>query len=121
MLGEKMKIKDIEPGMSNITITARVTSVSKPRRVSTKYGETMVAQATIADETGEIILNLWRNQIDMVKPGDIIKIENAYSKEYKGRIELNIGKNGKIVVLEHAKSSKLEEEIEDEENEIDFE
>jgi hypothetical protein len=25
MLGEKMKIKDIEPGMSNITITARVT------------------------------------------------------------------------------------------------
>ena len=104
-----MKIKDLKPGMDGVTITARVVSVSEPRKVSTRYGEALVAQAVIEDETGSAVLNLWRDQVKLVKPGDVIRVENAFTKEFRGRIELNVGKSGRIVVLKHGKEQKLEE------------
>ena len=95
-----MKVKDVKPGMENVTLTVRVVSVSEPRRVDTKYGEALVARAVVADETGEITLNLWRGQIDLVKPGYTIRVENAFAREYKGRVELNVGKQGRITVID---------------------
>jgi replication factor A1 len=103
-----MKIKDVKPGMNGVNLTVRVVSVSGPRKVSTKYGEAFVAQAVVEDETGTIVLNLWRDQVNLVKPGDLIKIENAFAKEFRGKIELSIGRNGRITVVKR-------EEIEDEE------
>ena len=94
-----MKVRDVKPGMENITLTVRVISVSKPRKVVTRYGEALVANAVVADETGEIILNLWTNQINLVKPGYIIRIENAFARQFKERIELNVGSKGRITVL----------------------
>ena len=94
-----MKVKDVRPGMENITLTVRVVSVSRPRKVMTRYGEALVASAVVADETGEIILNLWRSQINLVKPGCIIRIENAFARQFKDQIELNVGSRGKIIIL----------------------
>jgi len=34
--------------------------------------------------------------------GSKIRVENAFTREFKGSIELNVGSNGKIVVLEKA-------------------
>ena len=94
-----MKVKDVKPGMSNITLTVRVISVSKPRRIMTRYGEAMVASALVADETGEITLTLWRNQVNIVKPDYIIRIEGAFAKKFRDKLELNVGKRGRITVL----------------------
>ena len=94
-----MKVKDVRPGMENITLTVRVISVSKPRKVMTRYGEALVANAVVADETGEIILNLWRSQVKLVKPGYVIRIENAFARQFKDRIELNVGSRGRIIVI----------------------
>jgi Single-stranded DNA-binding replication protein A (RPA), large (70 kD) subunit and related ssDNA-binding proteins len=105
-----LKIKDIRPGMDGITITARVVSVSKPKKVPTRYGEALVAQAIIADETGSAVLNLWRGQVKLLKPGDIIRIENAFAKEFRGRVELNVGKSGRIAVLKRGEPEKEEPE-----------
>lgn len=92
-----MKVKDIRPGMENITITVRVVSVESPRKVVTRYGEALVAKAVVADETGEVVLNLWRDQVKSVKPGSVIRIENAFAKEFKGVVELSVGSRGRIV------------------------
>ena len=94
-----MKIKDVKPGMENITLTVKVVSVGEPRRVETKYGEAVVARAIVSDETGEITLNLWRDQVSLVKPGYVIRVENAYAKEYRGRVELSVGRQGRIVII----------------------
>ncbi len=48
-----MKVKDVRPGMENIALTVRVVSVSRPRKVATRYGEALVASAIVADETGK--------------------------------------------------------------------
>jgi len=99
MLDENMKIKDIESGMSNIELIAKVISVSEPRTIMTKYGSAELAKATIEDDTGQITLNLWRDQVDMVKEGDTIKIEGAFAKSFRGEVELNVSRRGKITVL----------------------
>jgi ssDNA-binding replication factor A large subunit len=59
-----------------------------------------LAYAIIDDGTGQIKLNLWRKQIDLVRVGARIRVENAFAKEFRGQVELNVGSNGRIVVLD---------------------
>jgi replication factor A1 len=89
--------------MSGINITGKITDIGEKRLVSTRFGDAFVAKAILEDETGSIPLNLWRDQINMVKVGDTIKIENGFSKEFRGQTELNIGTRGKITVISENK------------------
>lgn len=96
-----MKINDIKLGMSNISLKATVVDISEPRSVKTKYGyQTRVATAKIEDDTGEITLTLWGRQIDEVGEGDTIEITGGYVREFKGELQLNVGKSGKISLVE---------------------
>lgn len=94
-----MKVNQIRPGMSGINITGKITEIGEKRLVSTRFGDAFVAKAILEDETGRIPLNLWRDQINMVKIGDTIKIENGFSKEFRGQTELNVSSKGKITVV----------------------
>lgn len=82
-------------------IEGTVETISEPRTVNLKSGgQAQVADATLKDDTGQIKLTLWDNQIKMVKSGSKVKIENGYTNEFRGEISLNIGKYGKLNVLE---------------------
>jgi replication factor A1 len=43
---------------------------------------------------------LWDDQIKMIKEGDKILIENGYTQAFRGENSLNIGRYGKLTVLE---------------------
>ncbi|MGB6463043.1 MAG: DNA-binding protein [Nitrosotalea sp.] len=76
-------------------------SISEPRTVNLKMGgQAQVADAMLKDDTGEIKLTLWDAQIKMVKQGSKIRIENGYISTFKGENSLNVGKYGKLEVLE---------------------
>jgi replication factor A1 len=96
----ELKIKDLRNGMKRVSIEAKVTEKSDPREVTSKFkNETFnVANAVITDETGSIKLTLWNEQIDKVNIDNIVKIENGYVTSFKGEIQLNIGKYGKLTV-----------------------
>jgi replication factor A1 len=96
----ELKIKDLRNGMKRVSIEAKVTEKSDPREVTSKFkNETFnVASAVITDETGSIKLTLWNEQIDKVNIDNIVKIENGYVTSFKGEIQLNIGKYGKLTV-----------------------
>jgi replication factor A1 len=95
----EIKVKDVKKGMENITLVLRVVSVEDARIVNTKYGESKVATAVVEDDTGRINLTLWRDQIDKIKKGDKIKVEGAFVREFRGELNLNVGKSGRITVL----------------------
>ena len=94
------KIGDISENMKNIEVTGTITNLSERRRVNTRYGLADVAKADLEDETGSIRINLWRDQIDCVAEGKMVKVINGFAKTYQERLELNIGKNGQISVIE---------------------
>ena len=96
-----MNIKDLRNGMKRVDVEAQVTEKGNPRQVMSRFKDETytVADAVIADETGSIKLTLWNEQIGQVNVNDKIKIENGYVTSFKGEIQLNAGKYGKLTVL----------------------
>ena len=97
---EQLKIRDLKSGMRRVDITANVVEKSSTREVRSRYKDETyhVADAIINDGTGTIKLTLWNEQIDQVKVNDTVKIENGYVTSFKGEIQLNVGKYGKLTV-----------------------
>jgi replication factor A1 len=99
MVGDKMKISELKPGM-NATIEGEVISIEPTREVRTKFGKLIrVANATVNDGSGEIVVTLWEKDIERVSIGDKIKIENGWVSEFKGAVQLSAGRQGKIHII----------------------
>jgi replication factor A1 len=86
--------------MKNVTVEAKVTEKSEAREVLSRFKDEAykVTTAIIADETGTIKLTLWNEQINQVNVDNTVKVENGYVTSFKGEIQLNIGKYGKLTV-----------------------
>ncbi len=86
--------------MKRVSIEAKVVDKGDPREVRSKYKDETyrIVDAVVADETGSIKLTLWNEQIEQVNIGDNVKIENGYVTSFKGEIQLNVGKFGKMTV-----------------------
>jgi len=86
--------------MKRVSIEAKVTEKSDPREVTSRFKDQTykIADAIITDDTGRIKLTLWNEQIDQVNVDNIVKIENGYVTSFKGEIQMNIGKYGKLTV-----------------------
>ena len=96
----RLKISDIKEGDSEINIEAEVIEKSYAREVRSRYGRVlMVADATLKDETGKIVLTLWNEQVRQVMVGDKVKIENGYAKSFRNVLQLSTGKYGKLTVI----------------------
>ncbi len=95
-----MNIKDLQNGMKRVSIRAKVLEKSEPREVRSRFKDEplKVADAIISDETGKIKLTLWNEQIDQVNTGDVVAVENGYVTSFRGEIQLNVGKFGKLAV-----------------------
>lgn len=95
-----MKIKDLRDGMKRVSVEAKVVEKSDTREVQSRVRNQTykVADAVIADETGSIKLTLWNEQIDQVNVDDVVKIDNGYVTSFRGEIQLNAGKYGKLTV-----------------------
>jgi replication factor A1 len=96
----KLNIKELRNGMKRVNVEAKVMEKGNPREVMSRFKDETytVADAVVADETGSIKLTLWNEQIDQVNVNDTIKIENGYVTSFKGEIQLNVGKYGKMTV-----------------------
>ncbi len=95
-----MKISDIKVGMNNIAIQAKIIDKSDARNVQTRYGPRSVADIILEDDSGQISLSLWENDINSVTVGDIVNIAGAYTTQFKDKLQLNVPrKTGKIEVV----------------------
>lgn len=96
-----MNISELRDGAKRVDVEARVVEKENPREVQSRYkNETyLVASAVVADDTGSIKLTLWNEQIDQVQVGDRIRVENGYVTSFKGEIQLNVGKFGKLTIV----------------------
>lgn len=95
-------IAEISEQSRKLDVEGTITSVGDPRTVNLRAGGTAnVADAVISDNTGEIKLSLWNDQIEQVRTGSKIRIENGYTTTFKGEKQLNIGKYGKLTIIEY--------------------
>ncbi len=91
----EVKIKDLTPQSKRVDVTAKCLEVSEPKDIPGKFGSSRkVAEATVADETGAIVLSLWDNQIGSIAKDDVLDIKNGYVSLVRGHMRLNVGKYG---------------------------
>jgi len=103
----RLQIKNIVPGLRNITFLGRVFRISPITEFKRRDGEDgKVVNLFIGDETGYVKLPLWNDQVRFVEEGkirvgDCVQICNARSKQDDyGRIEISLGKYGSIHKVE---------------------
>jgi len=85
----RVRIKDLKPHMENVVVVARVVSKSQVTEIRAKK----FATAMIEDKTGQIRLNLWRDQVDQVEEGDLILIPNSFVHKRMGELQLSTWSN----------------------------
>jgi replication factor A1 len=96
-----MNIKDLRDGMRRVDVEGEVAEISDPRTVSLRTGDqAKVADAVLTDTTGSIKLSLWDDQIDTVRQGSKVRVSNGYTNSFRGEVRLNVGRYGKLEVLE---------------------
>jgi len=94
-----MQIKDLQPKQGKVEIEAEIIEIGIVREFQ-KFGKIgRVANATIKDDTGQMNLTLWNDEIDKVTAGKKIKIVNGYVNEWQGEKQLTAGRFGEIHIV----------------------
>ena len=96
---EYTKIADLEEGMENITIKAKVIAKGSEQ----KGDDWRFMKVVVEDDTGKIDLMLWGEEIEKIDEfvlGNDHIITPWQVKKYKGDLQLAFGKFGKVTALQ---------------------
>ncbi|MBU1201169.1 MAG: hypothetical protein KJ583_01580 [Nanoarchaeota archaeon] len=94
-----MKISDLKPKKGDVNVKVEVIEIGEVREFQ-KFGTPgRVANAKVKDETGEVTMTLWNEQIDQVKVGDKIELKDGYVNEWQGSLQLTAGRKGTITKI----------------------
>jgi replication factor A1 len=85
---------------NGIDIEGTIERKGEPRTVNKKSGGTIdVCDAYLVDESGEIKLTLWGDDIAKISNGSQVKITNGYTNTFKGEVSLTKGKYGQLEII----------------------
>lgn len=111
-----MAITDLKARQGKVDMVVEVTAKDEPREFE-KFGKKgRVCNATVKDDSGEIKLSLWNEQVDNVNVGDRVHVINGYVNEFQGELQLTAGKFGRLEVVEKGSDVVTEDEKTEEED-----
>jgi replication factor A1 len=95
----KTFISDLRPSRT-ATIEASVVQLDAVREITQRDGtKKNVRSVRLRDETGEVSLVLWGDEVEMVNEGDHVRIIHGWVKDYQGRPQISLGWTGKLEKL----------------------
>lgn len=94
-----INVINLKPGMENVTVRVRVLEVGTPRTIETKKGTRTICNAVIGDSSGRVDAVLWGIKAASFKEGDAVEITHAWVTEYRGKVQLNVGRSSEIKQL----------------------
>ncbi|KAI9475015.1 hypothetical protein LPJ78_002856 [Coemansia sp. RSA 989] len=86
-------ISNFRPLMRGFDCEVIVLETAVP--TTTRDGQT-IHTFLVADKTGSIIMNIWGNDGKFIRNGDILRIEGAEAKLFKGFMQLTTARFGKL-------------------------
>jgi replication factor A1 len=86
---ERKLISDLQPNDRSVNILCRVIAVN-PKEITVKGETRKIFYGILGDESGTISFTSWSSEIDFEK-GEVLEISNAYTKEWQGNVQLNLG------------------------------
>ncbi len=91
---ERTLLSELEPNQRSVKVIAQVIAIN-PKDIVVRGENRQIFYGILGDETGTIQFTAW-NEID-AQQGDVLEISNAYTKEWQGSVQLNVGDRTQIV------------------------
>ena len=85
---ERKPISELQPNERSVNLLCRVVAIN-PKEITVKGEKKNIFYGILGDESGTVPFTAW-NEIDVEK-GDVVEISNAYTKEWQGSVQLNLG------------------------------
>ena len=86
-----MNISELQARQGNVGLVGTIIEIAEPREFEKAGRKGRVTNATLEDDSGKIILSLWNEDIDRVKVGDRVEIQNGWVSEWQGELQLSAG------------------------------
>jgi len=86
---ERKLISDIKPNERSVNLLCRVIAVN-PKEITVKGESRKIFYGILGDESGTMSFTAWNSELDFEK-GDVVEISNAYTREWQGNVQLNLG------------------------------
>jgi len=99
-LGVTKAVRDLIPGEQSVSLLARIVTVNE-KEIETEGGSKPILYGFLGDPTGTAPYTAWNPEGLALAKGDVVRIANAYTKEFKGRVEVHLG-NRAVVTKEAA-------------------
>uniref|UniRef100_A0A7J3ZKU4 Single-stranded DNA-binding protein n=1 Tax=Fervidicoccus fontis TaxID=683846 RepID=A0A7J3ZKU4_9CREN len=93
---KEKKIINLKEGEQNVTVVGRVLDAGEPKVISTKRGPRTISEALIGDDSGRVKVTLWGEKAGSLEEGKVVRIENAWTTSFKGKVQLNVGSKSKV-------------------------
>src|SRR3990172_8350975 len=88
-------VQELRAGDNAVNLLARVVYVDR-RTVNVPDGAKEILSGILGDNSGTVPFTAWEASGLELAKGDVIRIANAYTKEYRGRVEVPLG--GRAVI-----------------------
>lgn len=110
----EVKVAELEPRMSNITISFKVVEKGDVREVTSRRDGSLnrVSSAVVGDETGIVTVPLWNEMIQEIESGKTYELKNSYTGLFRGNLRLKIGRDSEI--------AEAEQDIQEVNSEVDM-
>lgn len=89
-LGVTKSVGDLVPGEPSVNLLARIVSVNG-KEIETESGAKSILYGFLGDPTGTAPYTVWNPEGIEIAKGDVVRIQNAYTKEFRGRVEVHLG------------------------------
>ena len=107
----KKELGEISVDMRDVDVEGKVVRVFPVNTFEKDDGKGRVQNVVIADESAQIRLTFWNEDVDKIKTlkeGDVIMVTHAYAKEgFRGGVEVHVGRRAEIEI--NPKGSRLEQ------------
>lgn len=95
-----MDLDEISDGATVDEAEFEIVDKGEPRIVTSQRGEELdVCDAKVTDDTAEINLTLWEDEIERFEIGDRARIKDGWAKDFEGEIQLSSGRYGELEKL----------------------
>src|SRR3989440_5688326 len=90
-VGVSKTIRELVPGEQSVNLLARVVAVYE-KEVTPQGQETKtILSGILGDPTATVPFTAWEPLPMPLAKGDVVRVQNAYTKEYRGQVQVNFG------------------------------
>lgn len=89
-VGVPRTIAELGPGEPSVNLLCRIVNVNE-KQIDAEAGARTILYGILGDPTGTVPFTAWERLPFDPARGDVVRVQNAYTKEFRGQVQVNLG------------------------------